>query len=59
MAAPGGLQKAGKDGGRDRDRTCDPYHVNEGRGQETSEFAELTNRIVASKAMMFLDRSPA
>ena len=29
------------DGGRDRDRTCDPYHVNEARGAEMKEFQRL------------------
>jgi hypothetical protein len=29
-------------GGRDRDRTCDPYHVNEGRGEEEAEIRALS-----------------
>jgi len=31
-------EKAGKNGGRDRDRTCDPYHVKEVRGDIPSSL---------------------
>jgi hypothetical protein len=43
-----GANSQNKDGGRDRDRTCDPYHVNVSRYPallcKTTEKARLTYR---------------
>jgi cation transport ATPase len=47
------LEKSRPNGGRDRDRTCDPYHVKIAPGQESSEIrARLRTRNVVS-GMMF------
>jgi hypothetical protein len=35
------LVKRAKDGGCDRDRTCDPYHVKEAPGTKMKEFQRL------------------
>jgi hypothetical protein len=41
-------------GGRDRDRTCDPYHVNEGRGEEEAEIRALGESSTVALGMTFL-----
>jgi hypothetical protein len=41
-------------GGRDRDRTCDPYHVNEGRWEEEAEMRALGESFTGVLGMTFL-----
>jgi hypothetical protein len=44
-------------GGRDRDRTCDPYHVNEAPGEETPERRALAKPASVVFGAMFRGRS--
>src|SRR5262245_61648190 len=47
------LEKSGNDGGRDRDRTCDPYHVKIAPAQETAEIRALLRTRKVVSGMMF------
>jgi hypothetical protein len=47
------------DGGRDRDRTCDPYHVKEAFGQEMKESQCSFAALSGNNGQMFNERSIA
>jgi hypothetical protein len=42
-----------KDGGRDRDRTCDPYHVKEARHPEIADFIGNSGMKNGAEGVMF------